>query len=188
MSLADGHLMEAGRSVLVVVDVQEAFMPVMHDTDGMLNNIRRLLACARICRVPVIATTQYAEKLGPIHQSLLEFLDGDPIDKLTFSCMGSPQFKSSLKTMPDRTQVAICGLETHVCVNQTVHDLLDEGYLVHVAADAVTSRTELNWKHGLVRMDHVGATISSSESVIFEWLRRAGTPEFKEAAAWIKNV
>lgn len=187
MGLADAHLMEAGRGVIVAVDLQKAFLDVMWEKDRLILNARKLLACAGILDIPVIATTQNAGKLGGIDEAFTEFLrEVAPIDKMSFSCMGSSQFRAALEAASGRTQIILAGLETHVCVNQTAHDLLDDGYVVHLAADAISSRSAFNYQTGLERMRQIGATISCVESIVFEWLRKAGTPEFKEAAKWIK--
>lgn len=187
MGFADAYLMESERSLLIVVDPQTKFMNVLFEGNRVRQNIRKLVAAAHICGVPVLVTTQNAEKLGPMDDALTDLLpEAKPIDKMTFSCMGSSEFRRALEEHSDRTQAVLCGLETHVCINQTAHDLLDDGLVVHLAADAISSRTESNYKYGLERLRHVGATISCTESVIFEWLRRAGTTEFREAMKWIK--
>ncbi|BCW99273.1 MAG: hydrolase [Armatimonadota bacterium] len=188
MGFADAYLLETGRSLLVVVDPQTAFMNVIFEPERLRSNIIKLLAAAKTLQIPVLATTQNAEKLGPLDPAIAEHLpEGTPvIDKMTFSCMGSTAFRNELEKLSDRTQAVLCGLETHVCITQTAHDLLDDGLVVHLAADAISSRTEWNYRYGLERLRHVGATVSCTESVIFEWLRRAGTPEFREVAKWLK--
>jgi len=109
------------------------------------------------------------------------------IDKVMFSCFGSDMFCSLLKRLPgQRTTVLLCGMETHICVMQTALGALREGYLVHVAADAVSSRTELNWKIGLERMRAAGAILSSTEMMIYELLRSSGVSAFKEMLAYLK--
>ncbi|MCC6483626.1 MAG: isochorismatase family protein [Armatimonadetes bacterium] len=187
MGLADAHLVEAGRSVVVAVDLQPALLNVMFEKERIIDNARRLLACAAILRVPVIATTQYAEKLGALDERFTELLpDIASVDKMCFSCMGNSHFRAALEGLRGRSQVILAGLETHVCINQTAHDLLDDGYVVHLASDAISSRSEFNYRYGLERLRNVGATVSTVESIVFEWLRKAGTPEFKEVAKWIK--
>ncbi len=107
--------------------------------------------------------------------------DVPPFDKLEFSCFGSDQFRSRLKSLPgNRNTVLLCGMEAHICVMQTALGALNEGYLVHVASDAVGSRAEWNWKIGLERMKAAGAVISSTEMMMYELLRCSGTPQFKE--------
>ena len=187
MGFADANLMETGRSLLVVVDVQEPFLKVLFEAERVVANTRKLVAAARICRVPILATTQNAARLGPLEASITELMpDARVIDKMAFSCMGSEEFRQALAAQRDRTQIVLCGLETHICICQTGHDLLNDGYVVHLAADAISSRTEMNFKYGLERLRHVGATVSCTEGVIYEWLRVAGTPEFKEVLPWVK--
>lgn len=187
MGFADAYLLEAGRSILIVVDVQEKLLKVIHEADRVTANIVRLATAARSLEVPVLVTTQYAEKLGPTDPSVLDAAgEVEVIDKMSFSCLGSDTFRRKLQEYPGRTQAVLCGVETHVCVNQTAHDLLDEGFVVHLAADAISSRTEANYRFGLDRLRHVGATVSTTESVIFEWLRVAGTDKFREISKIVK--
>jgi nicotinamidase-related amidase len=110
------------------------------------------------------------------------------IDKQIFSCFGSDVFCSLLKRVPgNRTTVLLCGLESHICVMQTALGALREGYLVHVASDAVSSRTEWNWKIGLERMRAAGAVLSSTEMMMYELLKSSGAPAFKELLPYLKG-
>lgn len=187
MGFADAYLLDASRSVLIVVDVQTRLLDVMHESQTVVANIRKLAFAAQVCHVPILCTTQNAEKLGPVHPEVAELLlDVVTIDKMTFSCLGNDSFRSALDKMPDRTQAVLAGVEAHVCINQTAHDLLNEGFVVHMPADAIASRTDVNYRYGLERLRHVGATVSVTESIIFEWLRRAGTDEFRKIAPWLK--
>ncbi len=187
MGFADAYLMEASRSVLVVIDMQTPFLKVLYEPERVVENTRKLVAAARICGVPILATTQNAEKLGSVDPAILELMpDIKAIDKMMFSCMGSDEFRKALNTHSERTQAVLCGLETHVCISQTAHDLLDDGFVVHLSTDAISSRTEFNYRYGLERLRHVGATVSLTESIVFEWLRRAGTHEFREVLKWVK--
>jgi nicotinamidase-related amidase len=114
--------------------------------------------------------------------------ESTPIDKLMFSCFGSDVFCSMLKRMPgQRTTVLLCGMEAHVCVMQTALAALREGYVVHVASDAVSSRAEWNWRIGLDRMRAAGAVISSTEMMTYELLRSSGSPAFKEMLPYLKG-
>jgi nicotinamidase-related amidase len=114
--------------------------------------------------------------------------DTPSVDKLMFSCFGSDVFCTLLKRLPgQRTTVLLCGMETHICVMQTALGALREGYLVHVASDAVSSRTELNWRIGLDRMRGAGAILSSTEMMIYELLRSSGAPAFKELLPYLKG-
>jgi len=114
--------------------------------------------------------------------------DITPIDKTMFSCFGSDVFCSMLKRLPgQRTTALLCGMETHICVMQTALGALREGYVVHVASDAVSSRSELNWRVGLDRMRAAGAVISSTEMMTYELLRSSGSPAFKELLPYLKG-
>ncbi len=187
MSPCKPDLIEAGRSLLIVVDIQPPFLKALFEPERVVANSRKLIACAGICGVPVVATTQNAEKLGAMDAAIAELLpDTNPLDKMSFSCMGSDEFRSVLDGFEGRAQAVLCGLETHICINQTAHELMDAGFAVHLAADAVSSRGESDYRFGLERLRQAGAVVSVTESVIYEWLRRAGTPEFREALKWVR--
>ncbi len=181
--------LEAGQCALIVVDMQEKLLPAIWEKERMARNVQLLTRMAGILKIPALVTVQYAKGLGntvPEIRSLLP--DSPPIDKLTFSCFGSEVFRSLLKRLPgQRTTVLLCGMETHICVMQTALGALREGYLVHVAADAVSSRTELNWRIGLDRMRAAGAILSSTEMAIYELLGSSGTPAFRELLPYLKG-
>ena len=180
--------LSAERAALVVVDIQEKLLPPIYEKERLVRNSQLLLRLAGILNIPVVATTQYAKGLGktvPEIASLL--LAAEPIDKLQFGCFASPQFCSALKALPGRRNtVLLCGMETHICVMQTALGALEQGYLVHVASDAVGSRSEWNWKVGLERMRAAGALISSTEMIIYELLGGSGTAEFKQMLQYLK--
>ena len=181
--------LEAGQCALIVVDMQEKLLPAIWEKERMARNVQLLTRMAGILKIPALVTVQYAKGLGntaPEIRSLLP--DSPPIDKLTFSCFGSEVFRSLLKRLPgQRTTVLLCGMETHICVMQTALGALREGYLVHVAADAVSSRTELNWRIGLDRMRAAGAILSSAEMMIYELLGSSSTPAFRELLPYLKG-
>ncbi len=181
--------LEAEQCALIVVDVQEKLLPPIWEKDRFVRNVQLLTRLARIVNIPALVTVQYAKGLGNTVPEIASLLpDSTPIDKLTFSCFGSNAFCSSLKRMPGRrTTVLLCGMETHICVMQTALGALREGYLVHVASDAVSSRTELNWRIGLDRMRAAGAILSSTEMMIYELLRSSGSPAFKELLPYLKG-
>jgi nicotinamidase-related amidase len=174
--------LEAEQCVLLVVDVQERLLPPIWEKERLLRNLQLLNRLAGILKIPALVTVQYPKGLGNTVPEVASLLPDSPtIDKLTFSCFGSEVFCSMLKRLPgQRTTVLLCGMETHICVMQTALGALREGYLVHVAADAVSSRTELNWRIGLDRMRAAGAILSSTEMMIYELLRSSGAPAFKE--------
>jgi nicotinamidase-related amidase len=164
---------------LLIVDIQEPLLRVVREPERLLSNARILIEAARVLGLPILATEQYPERIGPTEPGLRErWGNVDPWGKLTFSACGGGEPARAVEAMERRTAI-VCGVETHVCVNQTVHDLLAMGRTVHVPADAVTSRTELNWRLGLDKMRDSGAIVTTTETVVYEMMGAAGTPEFK---------
>jgi nicotinamidase-related amidase len=180
--------LEAERCALVVVDIQEKLLPPIFNTETLVKNSQLLVRLAKILSIPVMVTTQYTKGLGAVVPEIASLLaEVSPIDKLEFSCFGSDQFRSGLKSLPgNRNTVLLCGMETHICVMQTALGALNEGYLVHVASDAVGSRSEWNWKIGLDRMKAAGAVLSSTEMMMYELLRCSGTLQFKQLLPYLK--
>jgi nicotinamidase-related amidase len=181
--------LEAEQCALIVIDMQEKLLPPIWEKERLVRNAQLLIRLAGILKIPALVTTQYAKGLGNTVPDLASMLpDSTPIDKLMFSCFGSDVFCSLLKRLPgQRTTVLLCGMETHICVMQTALGALRDGYLVHVAADAVSSRTELNWRVGLDRMRAAGAIPSSTEMMIYELLRSSGAPAFREMLPYLKE-
>ncbi len=181
--------LEADQCALIVVDMQEKLLPPIWEKDRLLKNVQLLIRLAGILKIPALVTTQYAKGLGPTVSGVADLLPNTPsIDKQMFSCFGSDAFCSMLKGLPGlRTTILLCGMEAHICVMQTALGALREGYLVHVASDAVSSRTELNWKIGLERMRSAGAILSSAEMMIYELMRSSGAPAFKELLPFMKS-
>jgi nicotinamidase-related amidase len=181
--------LEAERCALIVVDIQEKLLPPIFENARLLKNSQLLIRLAGILKIPALVTTQYAKGLGNTTPEIASLLpDAQPIDKQMFSCFGSDQFCSLLKRLPgNRNTVLLCGMESHICVMQTALGALREGYIVHVASDAVSSRTEWNWKIGLDRMRAAGAVISSTEMILYELLRSSGSPAFKELLPYLKG-
>lgn len=180
--MAPAGVLDRGRVALIVVDVQEAFRPAVLDFDRVAAGAATLVRGARILQLPVIVTQQYPKGLGATVPELVEHLDGiEPIDKVRFSAAAADGFD-----LQGRDQALICGIESHVCVSQTAHDLLDRGVEVHVARDAVSSRTEENRELGLHKMEGAGAVVTSVETALFELLGAAGTDEFKQVQALVK--
>jgi nicotinamidase-related amidase len=176
------RLLDRERTALVVVDVQEAFRPAVLDFDRTAHNVGVLVQGARTLGIPVVVTEQYPKGLGHTVPELAEHLDGvEPVEKVTFSAAAADGFD-----LGGRDQALVCGIESHVCVSQTAHDLLEEGVEVHVARDAVTSRTEENRELGLHKMEASGAVLTSVEAALFELLGRAGGDEFKTVQGLIK--
>lgn len=168
-------LLQRDRAALVVVDVQEGFRPYASFAN-VAESCRRLLAGARILGLPAVVSEQYPKGLGQTAPEL-GIGEGEEmmmIEKTVFSAARAEGFD-----LGGREQAIVCGIETHVCVSQTVHDLLGKGVEVHVPADAVGSRHALDYERGLERLQRAGAVVSTVESALFELLERAGTPEFK---------
>ena len=166
-------------SALVVIDVQEKLMNVMPQRAAALASIQELIGASRVLKLPTLVTAQYIKGLGPICPEIAEATPGiTPIEKMAFSCCGSEEFLRAVKDL-GRQRIILCGIEAHVCVSQTVLDLLHRGVEVHVPADAVGSRNQIDYERGLVRLERAGAVVSTVETVLFELLERADTPEFK---------
>ena len=180
--------LEAEKSALIVVDIQEKLLPPIFEKERLVRNSQLLLRLAGIVELPVLATTQYAKGLGPTVPEVASLLPaGDVMDKTAFSCFGSDRFCSAVRSLPgNRNTMIVCGMETHICVLQTVLAALNQGYLVHVASDAVSSRSEWNWQVGLRRMEAAGALITSTETIIYELLRGSSGPAFKEMLQHLK--
>ena len=180
--------LESDQCALVVVDIQEKLLPPIFNKEALIKNAQLLIRLAKILTLPLMVTTQYSKGLGPTVPEIADLLtDVVTYDKLEFGCFGSTQFRSKIKSLPgNRNTLLLCGMESHICVMQTALGALNEGYLVHVASDAVGSRAEWNWKVGLERMRAAGAVISSTEMMMYELLRCSGTPQFKELLPYLK--
>ncbi len=176
--------------VLVVVDMQEPFLNVMYERERLTANVRLLVKTAVQMDIPIVPTTQYAERMGgvaaEITQPFRDFSASRAVDKMCFSCAGADGFLEGLASL-GRRQVLLCGVETHICVSQTALDLTQQGYQVHVAADAVSSRTVEKHKLGMERMRDSGVLPCAAEAAVYELLREAGTPEFKAILPFVKS-
>jgi nicotinamidase-related amidase len=165
-------LLARDRACLLVVDVQEGFRSYASFA-GVASACAKLVQAARLLDIPALASEQYPKGLG--HTAPEVGLENEPrIEKTVFSAVRADGFD-----LAGRDQAIVCGIEAHVCVSQTVHDLLDRGVEVHVPADAVGSRHDVDYQRGLERMERAGAIVSTVEAAVFELLERAGTPEFK---------
>ena len=172
---------------LAVIDIQEKLLPPIWESERMVRNSQLLIRMASAMNLPVLVSTQYAKGLGQTVPEIASLLPNvNVIDKLEFGCFGSGEYCSALSKLSDRNTLLLCGMETHICVMQTALGALNQGMNVHVAADAVSSRTELNWKLGLNRMQAAGAVISSTEMMLYELMGKSGTATFKEMLKWIK--
>ncbi len=174
------------KTVLIIVDLQEKLMKVMPRRDRVVKNTLMLMELARLFKIPIIVTEQYPQGLGSTLPELQAAMsDARLLEKTTFS-MGN-QLMEIMKEMK-RTQVILVGSETHVCVFQTVRDLLRAGYEVQVPCDAVCSRSEMHYENGLSLMRESGAAVTNSETVVFDVLGKAGTEEFKIMQPLIKHA
>jgi nicotinamidase-related amidase len=149
--------LDPGRAALVVIDIQEAFRKALPEFDQVTAASGVLIEGAKVVGIPIVVTEQYPKGLGHTVTEVAEHLPEG--------------------VQPD--QALVCGIETHVCVNQSVLDLLDEGVEVHVARDAVGSRSEENWELGLHKVEQAGAVLTSVETALFELVRQSGTDQFK---------
>jgi len=176
-------------SVLLIIDVQEKLLPAIAGGEAIPPRIGLLLEAAKSMQVPVLVTEQYPQGLGPTVEAIRrELPEGvNPIEKTSFSCVPEPAFMSALTALA-RRQVVIAGTEAHVCVAQTALELAAGGWTVFLAADAVGSRREADREIAIERMRRSGVTVTTAEAVAFEWLRRAGTPEFKTVQRRLKSI
>jgi nicotinamidase-related amidase len=173
-------------AVLLVIDTQEPFLRAIFERERVIANSIKLIKAACILGIPVITTLQYRERMGDVVAEIAEVLpNNERFDKMTFSCCGSDAFVSKLRSLGRRT-VIICGIETHVCINQTTLDLVDDGYSVQIAADAVSSRRQYDWQIGLEKLRQAGAVITTAEAAVLELLRDASAPEFKAILELVK--
>ncbi|GAB4139866.1 MAG: hydrolase [Planctomycetaceae bacterium] len=169
-------------SRLLIVDVQEKLIPHIPVAETLIENCSKLMRAADVLSVPITATEQYPRGLGNTVAEIRDLLPSDNVipEKLRFSCAECLNWGTAGGPENDRFQIVVAGMEAHVCVQQTVLDLLANGYRVFVSADAVASRNKVDWKFALQRMADNGATITTTEAILFEWCEVAGTPEFKQ--------
>lgn len=188
MSVRDRFFLERDKAALVVIDVQERLCVAMDEMvlRQLTKNIGILLDSAVELRIPVMVTEQYVRGLGGTLPELKEKAVAAPCcEKMAFSCCGSSEFIEKLKET-GRTQIIITGMESHVCVLQTVIDLRNAGFDVHVVKDAVMSRSKQNWRTAIEIMTLAGAVPTCTESVVFQLLKMAGTEEFKKLSKLVK--
>jgi len=181
------RLLRPEECTLAVIDIQEKLLPPIWESERMVRNAQFLIRMASAMNLPVLVSTQYAKGLGQTIPEIASLLPNvNVIDKLEFGCFGNGEYCSAVSKLTDRNTLLLCGMETHICVMQTALGALNQGMNIHVAADAVSSRTELNWKLGLNRMQAAGAVISSTEMMVYELMGKSGTATFKEMLRWIK--
>ncbi len=181
-------LLDRRRAALAVIDMQEAFRQIIGDFESIAARIALLVQSAKLLNLPIIVTEQYPKGLGRTVKSIADHLPegSEPIEKLSFSACGVWNFDQRLREL-HAEQVILCGIEAHICVSQTAHDLLQNGYRVHLLSDAVSTRLPRNREVAINKMARAGAVISSVEMALFE-LCPAGTPEFKQMQALVKQL
>jgi nicotinamidase-related amidase len=175
------------RTALVVVDLQEKLLPAILGRERVVKNSLLLMRLAEVLDMPIVLTSQYKKGLGEILPEVRAAAPGnEPLDKVAFGCFGDAAFLDRLRSLPGRDQLLVTGVEGHICVCQTVLGALEKGYDVHVAADAVGSRSEENYRVGLARMERSGALLSSAEMATYELLGRSDGQAFKKMLPYIK--
>ena len=180
------ELMSSNDTAILVVDVQEKLTPLIPGRQRIVWNIRRLIDGANILGVPVVATEQYPKGLGPTVPELAKHLENRP-EKLLFSCRECGQIFAPL-TERGIHKILVVGIESHVCVQQTVLDLLATGLRVYVAVDAIGARYSIDHETALRRMDASGAVLTTTEAALFEWCEAAGTPQFKQISQLVREA
>jgi nicotinamidase-related amidase len=179
---------EKRNTILVLIDFQEALVKAMESDviNRVIRNGQTLIAFAKEMGIPILVTEQYPKGLGGTIPGLKKDLEGiTPMAKRSFSCCRAEGFREQLENL-DRKEVILCGIEAHVCVLQTAAELLEQGFGVHVVADAVCSRRKLDWETGLRWMEKKGAMILTTEIIAFQLLKEAGTEEFKRLSRLLK--
>ena len=183
--MAHEKTLDITRTLLMVVDFQEAFRSVVNDFSTVASRISLAVRTFQILEVPIIVTEQYPKGLGRTAEEIQLSLEPDTVivEKTTFSAGREP---AVLDALNGKDQIVLCGLETHICVNQTAHDLLDQGLRVHLLTDSVASRFERDKQAGLSKMFASGVVPSSVEMALFEIMRDAKHPCFKQIQSLVK--
>ena len=180
------NILARNNTALIVVDIQEKFLPVIKNLDEVIENTIKLIKSFQIMKIPIIVTEQYSKGLGKTVEKIRkELKDYKPIEKITFNCFDNTNFSNILKNKKIKNLV-ICGIESHVCVTQTLLAALSGGYTVYLVKDAVSSRKESDYRIAIERAKQEGAFVTSIEMIVFQLLKKAGTREFKEVLKVIK--
>lgn len=183
------YIMDRNDVVAVEVDYQTGFAPVIYGHETLETRIVQAIRGLKILGVPIIPTTQYARGLGQTTDAVTAALGEDAhiIDKHSFSCTGCPEFMEALEATGRKT-VILMGIETHICVQQTALYLMEQGYTVYLLADCLSSRFKENYERALTYLAHVGARVTTLESVLFELLVDSKNPEFKAISNLVKEI
>ncbi len=181
------RLLDAEQALLFVVDIQERFLPVIAEIEGVISKTRILIQAAERLNLPIVVTEQYPAGLGPTTDAIKTILPSwaRVFEKVTFSSLGAPGVLAYLQETK-RRQIILCGIETQVCINQTAHQLLEEGFSVFIAEDAISSRNLMDREVALNKMRLSGAIPCTVEMALFELLRDAQNPNFKAFLNYIK--
>ncbi len=183
--------MNAGDTLLCLVDLQERLLPAITAAQQIVWNAGRLIEAANFLGVEVLATEQVPDKLGPTVEAISTLLPNPPASKVAFSSAACGElFAKHLDGdgLPGRHRVLLAGIETHVCVQQTAYDLMAAGFQVFLCADATGSRFKHDYKVALRRMESAGVVLTTTEAALFEWCVEAGIPEFKQISRLVKQV
>lgn len=180
------NMLKVDETALVIIDVQGKLAKIMHQSGEMLRNLERLIKGAQLLDIPILWLEQYPKGLGSTAEEIKQHLtDNSPIDKMAFSACKSNTFQEELKKL-ERKSMLVAGIETHICVYQTVSELLNLGKEVEVVVDCVSSRTLANKEIGLDKMKSLGASVTSVEMVLFELMGTAEHSKFREISKLIK--
>ena len=180
------NIIKPEKTALLIIDIQERILPVINNHQLVVDNTLRLIKGFKVLGLPIYFTEQYPKGLGPTTRSILDELgDIKPFDKMSFSCSGAGELFDEFKKK-NLSQIVVCGIEAHVCVQQTVLDLVENNIQVNLAADAVSSRKDMDYRTALERMRDHEVEITTTESILFELLNVCGTPQFKEISKLVK--
>lgn len=179
-------MIDVNDSAIVMVDVQGKLVNVMDDKEVLIKQLTQFIEGAQALNVPIIWLAQYPRGLGPIDSRLVEYVpENEQIDKVVFSACQSEDFSKKLQSL-NKKHIFVAGVEAHICVYQTVADLLNEQYGVEVVVDGISSRTLLNKQIAIDKMISLGAKVTSVEMALFEWLKSAEHDKFREISRIIK--
>ena len=180
------HILRRGESMLLVVDFQEKLLAAFKEPGKIVQSCAKLIKFSKIMGLPIVWTEQYPKGLGAtVDEIKAELSDLEPVEKLTFSCFGEPRFAESLSSH-EAKQIMVCGIETHICVEQTVLDAIACGYQAHVITDACASRNKTDHKAGLRKMENAGAVSTCVEAAMYEILERSDAAEFRDVLQLVK--
>lgn len=179
-------LLVTEKSALLIIDIQEKILPVIKDHQLVVSNTLKLIKGCKVLGLPMFYTEQYPKGLGhTLPEIKNELGNSELFEKMSFSCGGADNLFTKLSGL-NRNQIIVCGIEAHVCVQQTVLDLLSNNFQVNVAADAISSRKEKDYTIALRRMENHGAEITTTESILFELLNICGTDQFRQVSKLVK--